>query len=124
TEVAHRWCERQSISGFPGVCRVHRAEIQGLMGGLATAEQELLQATDELAAYRATAPLADGFYALGEIRSRLGDLTGAEDALRQAHSLGRSPYPALALVRLAEGNVRAAANAIDSAVAEETWDRW
>src|SRR5206468_2431200 len=27
TEAAHRWCDRQSVSGFPGVCRVHRAEI-------------------------------------------------------------------------------------------------
>ena len=124
TEAAHRWCERQAISGFPGVCRVHRAEIQSLMGGLATAEQELLQATDELAAYRATGPLGDGFYALGEVRFRLGDLGGAEEALRQAHSLGRSPQPALALVRLAEGNVRAAASAIEAAVAEQTWDRW
>ena len=23
TDAAHRWCERQSINGFPGVCRVH-----------------------------------------------------------------------------------------------------
>src|SRR5437763_1246814 len=94
------------------------------MGGLATAEQELLQATDELAAYRATGPLGDGFYALGEVRFRLGDLGGAEAALRQAHSLGRSPQPALALVRLAEGNVRAAASAIEAAVAEQPWARW
>jgi hypothetical protein len=27
TEATHRWCERQSINGFPGICRVHRAEI-------------------------------------------------------------------------------------------------
>ncbi|HXV02648.1 MAG TPA: hypothetical protein VFP24_03675, partial [Gaiellaceae bacterium] len=27
TEAATRWCERQSISGFPGVCRVNRAEV-------------------------------------------------------------------------------------------------
>lgn len=32
TEVAERWCERQAISGFPSVCRVHRAEILALHG--------------------------------------------------------------------------------------------
>ena len=69
------------------------------------AEQELTQATVELANYNSTPPLADGFYALGEIRLRMGDLAGAEEALRQAHALGRSPHPALALIRLREGKV-------------------
>ncbi len=124
TDAAHRWCERQAISGFPGVCRVHRAEIVALQGALDRAEQELQQATQELAAYNVTPPLADGFYALGEIRLRLGDMEGAEDALRQAHSLGRVPQPALALIRLSEGKIRAAFRAISSALAEQTWDRW
>jgi class 3 adenylate cyclase len=124
TDAAHRWCERQAINGFPGICRVHSAEIVGLQGALERAEQELRQATEELATYNATPPLADGMYALGEVRMRMGDLEGAEDALRQAHSLGRAPQPALALIRLSEGKVRAATAAINSAVAEETWDLW
>ena len=124
TEAAKRWCERQAINGFPGVCRVHRGEILALQGALEQAERELLTATEEIALYNATPPLADGFYALGEIRMRLGDLAGAEEALRQAHSLGRSPQPALALIRLAEGKLKAAVSAIDSAVAEEQTDLW
>jgi class 3 adenylate cyclase len=122
TEATQRWCERQSINGFPGICRVHRAEIVALQGALDLAEQELLQATTELASYDAPS-LADGFYALGEIRFRLGDLVGAEDALRQAHSLGRIPQPGLALMRLSEGKIAAAYGAIRSALAE-TRDRW
>jgi class 3 adenylate cyclase len=124
TEAAHRWCERQSINGFPGICRVHRAEIVALQGALGRAELELQQATEELAAYNATPPLADGFYALGEIRFKLGDREGAEEALRQAHSLGRAPQPALALIRLSEGKVSAALSSINAAVAEQTSDRW
>jgi tetratricopeptide (TPR) repeat protein len=124
TEAAKRWCERQAINGFPGVCRVHRGEILALQGALEQAERELLTATEEIALYNATPPLADGFYALAEIRMRLGDLAGAEEALRQAHSLGRSPQPALALIRLAEGKLKAAVSAIDSAVAEEQTDLW
>jgi class 3 adenylate cyclase len=123
TEATRRWCERQSINGFPGICRVHRAEIVALQGALDRAEQELRQATMELAAYGATPPLADGFYALGEIRFRLGDLEGAEDALRQAHALGRIPQPALALMRFSEGKITAAYGAIRSALAE-TSDQW
>ena len=123
TEATERWCERQSVAGFPGVCRVHRAEIVALSGAWERAESELRRATDELAAYNAGPPRADGFYALGELRLRMGDLAGAEDALRQAHGLGRSPQPALALIRLAEGKVRVAAAAIDRAVQEQTWDR-
>jgi class 3 adenylate cyclase len=44
-------------------------------------------------------------------------------ALREADSLGRSPQPALALVRLAEGKTKAAVSAIDAAL-EETGDIW
>jgi class 3 adenylate cyclase len=122
TEAAERWCERQSMSGFPGVCRVHRAEVVALSGAWQRAEAELRRATEELGSYNAIPPLADGFYAIGEIRLRMGDLEGAEEALREAHGLGRSPQPALALIRLAEGKPRAAASAINSAIREEKWD--
>ncbi len=123
-EATERYCERQSLSGFPGICRIHRAEIAAVSGSWERAEQELEQATTELDAYNATPPRADGFYAIGDIRRLKGDFAGAESALREAHALGRSPQPALALVRLAEGNVKAAATAINAAVVEETWDRW
>ena len=124
TEATDRWCERQSVSGFPGVCRVHRAEVVAVSGAWERAERELRQATQELAAYNAIPPMADGFYATGEIRRLRGDLAGAESAIREAHALGRSPQPALALIRLAEGKVKAAATAINSAVRDETWDQW
>jgi class 3 adenylate cyclase len=124
TEAVETWCKRQSVSGFPGVCRVHRAEVVALSGAWERAEQELRRATDELTAYNAIPPLADGYYAIGEIRRLKGDLAGAEEALREAHALGRTPQPALALIRLAEGRVKAAAVAIDSAVRDETWDQW
>jgi class 3 adenylate cyclase len=124
TEATERWCERQSVSGFPGVCRVHRAEVVALSGAWDRAVEELERATDECLAYNAFPPLADGFYAIGEIRLRMGDLQGAEEAVRQAHAFGRSPEPVLALIRLAEGKERAALVAINSAVEQETWDRW
>ncbi len=123
-EATEKYCDRQSLSGFPGVCRVHRAEVAAVEGAWERAEQELERATSELGAYNAIPPQADGFYAIGDIRRLKGDFEGAEAALREAHARGRSPQPALALVRLAEGKIKAATTAINVAVAEETWDRW
>src|SRR5919109_501196 len=48
TEATTRWCERHSINGFPGICRVHRAELMRLLGTWTAAESELRRATDEL----------------------------------------------------------------------------
>ena len=35
TDVANRWCDRLDVSGFPGACRVHQAQILRLRGRLA-----------------------------------------------------------------------------------------
>ena len=107
-EATERYCDRQSLAGFPGVCRVHRAEVAAVTGAWDSAEQELERATVELGRFKATPPQADGFYAIGDIRRLKGDFEGAEAALREAHERGRSPQPALALIRLAEGKVKAA----------------
>ncbi len=123
-EATQKYCDRQSLSGFPGVCRIHRAEVTAVGGAWEQAEQELRRATSELDAYNAAPPQADGYYAIGDIRRLMGDFEGAEAALREAHARGRSPQPALALIRLAEGKVKAAAAAINAAVAEATWDQW
>jgi hypothetical protein len=32
TEATKRWCDRQTINGFPGMCRVYRAEVMRLRG--------------------------------------------------------------------------------------------
>ena len=102
-EATEKYCDRQSLSGFPGVCRIHRAEVVAVSGAWERAETELVRATTELASYNAVPPQADGFYAIGDIRRLKGDFEGAEAALREAHSRGRSPQPALALVRLGRG---------------------
>jgi class 3 adenylate cyclase len=122
TDASMRWCERQSIAGFPGICRVHRAEIMRLRGSWAEAEQEARRALSELQTFNLMFA-ADGFYELGEVRLRIGDLEGAEDAFRQAHELGREPQPGLALLRLAEGKVDAARSAIKRALEDPSGDR-
>jgi class 3 adenylate cyclase len=123
-DATDKWCARREVAAFPGVCRVHRAEIVALRGGWDRAENELREAAADLAGLGAMPPMADGMYALGEIRRLKGDVGGAEEALRQAHAMGRSPQPALALLRLGAGKVKAASAAIDTALAEANGDQW
>jgi len=122
TEASKRWCDRQSIAGFPGICRVHRAEIMRLRGSWADAEQEARRALVELQAFNLEYA-AEGFYELGEVRLRMGDLEGADEAFRQANELGREPQPGLALSWLAQGRNDAAGNAIRRALEDPTHDQ-
>ncbi len=122
TEAATRWCERQSINGFPGICRVHRAEIMRLRGAWAQAEDEAQRACTELTDFGLHYIAAEAFYELGEIRLRMGELALAGEAFRQANELGREPMPGIAQLRLAEGKTGAALSAINRAVADAPED--
>ena len=117
SQAAHRWCEQHTESGFPGICRVHRAELMRLRGSWSNAETEALRAAQELQGFYHIAA-GEAFYEIGEIRLRMGDLKRSEEVFRQAHELGREPVPGLALLRLAEGKVDAARALIDRAVAD------
>jgi len=118
TEAAKRWCDRQSISGFPGHCRVLRAEIMQLRGSWAEAEKDVRLAVNELKDFNLVLA-GEAFNELGEIRMRMGDLRAAEDAFHQAEELGMDPQPGMALLRLAEGDVASAAGSVKRALAEE-----
>jgi len=122
TEASQRWCERQSISGFPGVCRVHRAEIIRLRGSWAEAESEARRALNELQGFSVEFA-AHGFNEIGEIRLRMGDLDEARAAFHQAHELGHDPQPGLALLLLAEGKPAAALSSIRRSLESGTYDR-
>lgn len=122
TEAATRWCERQSISGFPGVCRVNRAEVMRLRGSWPEAEKEIRTAVAELGEF-APSVAASAFYELGELQLRMGDLAAAEKAFRQAHGLGVEPQPGLALLRLANGDVESARRGLRRALSDEARNR-
>jgi class 3 adenylate cyclase len=117
TEAANRWCDRLDVSGFPGACRIHRAEIMRLRGDLVGAEKQAIAACEELHDFERSIT-AGGYYELGEIRRRLGDFAAAEEAYAKANELGRDPQPGLSLLRLAEGKVEGAAAGIARALRE------
>jgi class 3 adenylate cyclase len=111
TEVANKWCDRLEVTGFPGACRIHRAEVMRLRGDWPQAEAQAVAACEEIHDFDKVIT-AGGFYEIGEIRRRRGDFAGAEEAYRQASEWGRDPQPGLALLRLAHGKVEAASTAM------------
>ncbi|MDQ3894413.1 MAG: LuxR family transcriptional regulator, partial [Actinomycetota bacterium] len=120
TVAAQRCCVRESIVPASGDCRIHRAGVLRWRGAWSEAEADALIGCEELAGNVFHVGLAQ--YELGEIRLRRGDLKAADDAFARAHEMGRPPQPGLALLRLAEGKVEAAAGLIEKALAEETFD--
>ncbi len=123
TEAQDRWCRREHINGFPGMCRIFRSDVKRMHGAWPEAEAEALQASVELRGY---IPGAAGLalYQIGEIRLRRGDLPAAEEALLGAHALGQDTEPAASLLRLAQGKTAAAAESIRRALNEPGRPSW
>ncbi|MCH7484112.1 MAG: hypothetical protein IIA90_03065 [Chloroflexi bacterium] len=122
TDAADRWCGRNSITVFPGLCRVYRAAIMRLRGVWDQAEEEARLA-QETVGNVSTSALGEAFYEIGEIRLRVGDLEAAEEAFRQAHQSGRDPNPGLAYLCFRQGDIQGARSMIDRAVANADWDQ-
>jgi tetratricopeptide (TPR) repeat protein len=102
TEAMERWRKGAAFGGINGRCRVHRAEIMRLRGPCDAAEQEALQACEELRPWMRREfgwPLTE----LGNARLRKGDFAGAEEAFLAAHRNAWLPQPGLAQLRLAQG---------------------
>ncbi len=116
-DEGERWMRRQAVGGYPGVCRVHRAELKMLRGQWPEAEQEARQACEELQRYGLNDSLGFAHHEIGEIRLRMGDLEGAAEALERAYELGDDGQPGMALLHLARGEVEDAWRSIDRALA-------
>jgi class 3 adenylate cyclase len=123
TEAQDRWCRREHINGFPGMCRIFRSDVKRMHGAWPEAEAEALQASVELRGY---IPGAAGMalYQIGEIRLRRGDLPAAEEALLGAYGLGQDTEPAQSLLRLAQGKTSAAVESIRRALNEPGRPSW
>lgn len=117
TDQAESWMQSESIRGYTGVCRVHRAELKRLRGAWSEAEQEARLACDELEKYRLMAEVGYAHSEVGEVRLHMGDLAGAEEAFNLAYQHGWDPQPGLAYLQLAKGDADEAAASIARSLA-------
>jgi class 3 adenylate cyclase len=119
TDVSVEYCERDAGYYYPGLCRVHRAELVRLRGEYDAAEQDILEACDQLLArHRSIAGWA--FQELGEVRLRRGDFSGAMEAFKRAIELGVEPQPGLARLRHAQGDAAGALRTLERVLADAT----
>src|SRR5262249_8694291 len=116
TSALSGWCASQpDLVPYRGQGLVRRAEMLQLRGAWEEAINEADRACEHLAAPRQSA-LGAAFYQRAELHRLRGEFPQAERGYRTAMDAGRNAQPGLALLRLAEGKVDAAAAAIGNAL--------
>jgi len=124
TEALSRWCEAQpEMVPYRGECLVHRAEIISLQGIWPDALNEALLACQRLSQPPGQPAYGAALYQVAELHRLRGDIEQADAAYRRTAESGRSPYPGLALLRLAQGRRDDAVSAISRILQESRHGR-
>ena len=116
-DEGERWMHRQAVGGYPGICRVHRAELKRLRGQWPEAEQEARQACEELQRFGLLDAIGYAHNEIGEVRLRMGDLDAAAEAFDRAYEYGHDAQPGTSVLHLARGEIEEATRSIERALA-------
>ncbi len=121
TVALTRWCETQpDLVPYRGQCLVHRAELMQLHGAWTDAIAEAEHAEEWLSKPPTEPSVGAAWYQRAELHRLRGDTAKAEAAYREASKWGQTVQPGLALLRLAVGQIEAAAASIRVALDEAT----
>jgi tetratricopeptide (TPR) repeat protein len=120
TQQFTQWCDGKGVAAYPGLCRLHRAEVLTVRGRLDEAESEV-RATAEMLSRQAPWMEGDAWRALGDILLVKGEFAAARGAFAKATQLGWESQFGFALVLLAEGKASAAARLLDRTLASNAW---
>lgn len=124
TEAMTDWLESQpDLVPYRGQCLVYRSQVMQWCGEWDEALKEAKRACDWLTRPSPAPAAGAAFYQQAELHRLRGELARAEAAYREANHWGRKPEPGLPLLRLAQGEIDAAASTIARAV-DEARDPW
>jgi DNA-binding CsgD family transcriptional regulator/tetratricopeptide (TPR) repeat protein len=119
TAALTRWCDAQpDVVPYRGECLVHRAEVISLRGVWPDALHEAMLACERLGEPPGQPAFGAALYQVAELHRLRGELDEAQRAYLRAAESGRSPYPGLALLRLAQGRCEDAAASIGRVLQE------
>ncbi len=109
-----QWCATQpGLVRYRGECLQYRAEVLQLRGQWNDAARD---AQDAYALLASRPAAGAALYRRGDLHRLRGEFAEAEEAYTRAHERGRKPQPGLSLLRLAQGQIDAAAASIRSAL--------
>jgi DNA-binding CsgD family transcriptional regulator len=113
TTALSSWCAAHpDMVPFRTQCLVRRSELLQLHGEWSDAFAEARRAADWCARTPSGPAAGAACYQQGELHRLRGECDRADEWYRRASQAGRKPYPGLALLRLAQGELDAAEAAV------------
>ncbi len=115
TEQFSRWGRDKGITSYPGLCRMHRAEVLTVRGQLDEADDEIRASLETLAR---NSPWVEGeiLRVQGDCLLARGEFAAARKAFTRAMEVGWDTRLEIALVALEEGDAANAAGLLARAI--------
>lgn len=120
TEQFTRWGEDKGLTSYPGLCRMHRAEVLTVRGRIREAEEEI-RVSHEIACRNSPWVEGEVWRVQGETSLAQGDYSAARAAFAKALEAGWPTQLEIGLVHLGEGKPDAALDVITRGLAENDY---